>query len=395
MASIAPTQDEEWSEGPRLEAPGLADAILTLWCQAATLVGEADQSLPAPIDVIGAESMLAEIAAWLVAALEAGPESDRVAAGRLLVRQGRLVADLREETLARRIRGFAEVHAALGRLRSMGTIDQMMERAPAEAARCGFDRVMIARVDNGHAVPAHIHMDGDPKRAEEILRVGRARPTRIDHMLLESEMLRRRGPVLVVDAANDPRVHEELMRAADVRSYVAAPIMPQGRVIGFIHADCHTQRRTVDEFDRDLLWMFAEGFGHAYERAVLLERLRALRQEVRRANSSILAVMDDFCDAEVEMTRAGAEDQGVARTAAAMFVTSDSRVESLLTPRELDVIRLMATGETNAGIARRLVVAEGTVKSHVKHILRKLRASNRAEAVSRFVRLSQSDGNPG
>ncbi len=74
-----------------------------------------------------------------------------------------------------------------------------------------------------------------------------------------------------------------------------------------------------------------------------------------------------------------------------MFVAADSRLETLLTPRELDVIRLMALGETNGGIARKLVVSEGTVKSHVKHILRKLRASNRAEAVSRYVRLTQQD----
>ena len=94
-------------------------------------------------------------------------------------------------------------------------------------------------------------------------------------------------------------------------------------------------------------------------------------------------------DADVEVARFDGENQVVARSAAAMFVAADNRLESLLTPRELDVIRLMALGETNGGIARRLVVSEGTVKSHVKHILRKLRASNRAEAVSRYVRLSQ------
>jgi DNA-binding NarL/FixJ family response regulator len=44
----------------------------------------------------------------------------------------------------------------------------------------------------------------------------------------------------------------------------------------------------------------------------------------------------------------------------------------------------MANGDTNQRIGRRLTISEGTVKSHVKHILRKLSASNRAEAVARW-----------
>ncbi len=57
-----------------------------------------------------------------------------------------------------------------------------------------------------------------------------------------------------------------------------------------------------------------------------------------------------------------------------------------LTPRELEVLRLLARGHTNLAIANALVVREGTVKYHVKNILRKLGASSRADAVSRFVR---------
>ena len=51
------------------------------------------------------------------------------------------------------------------------------------------------------------------------------------------------------------------------------------------------------------------------------------------------------------------------------------------------MLELMAQGCTNAGVAAKLVVSEGTVKQHVKHILRKLRAGNRAEAVSRPLRV--------
>ncbi|MBN9792197.1 hypothetical protein DMP17_26895 [Pseudonocardia sp. TMWB2A] len=61
-------------------------------------------------------------------------------------------------------------------------------------------------------------------------------------------------------------------------------------------------------------------------------------------------------------------------------------VDPSLTRREVEVLRLMATGDTNARIASRLVISEGTVKSHVKHILRKLGAANRAEAVSHWLR---------
>ena len=54
-----------------------------------------------------------------------------------------------------------------------------------------------------------------------------------------------------------------------------------------------------------------------------------------------------------------------------------------LTPRELDVLRLLAAGQTNQRIARELVLTLDTVKKHVSHVLAKLGAANRTEAVSR------------
>jgi LuxR family maltose regulon positive regulatory protein len=54
-----------------------------------------------------------------------------------------------------------------------------------------------------------------------------------------------------------------------------------------------------------------------------------------------------------------------------------------LTPRELDMLRLLAAGKTNQRIARELVLTLDTVKKHVSHVLAKLGAANRTEAVSR------------
>ncbi len=56
---------------------------------------------------------------------------------------------------------------------------------------------------------------------------------------------------------------------------------------------------------------------------------------------------------------------------------------SLLSEREIEVLRLMATGQSNQEIADHLIVALSTVKSHVKSILLKLGAENRTKAVAR------------
>ena len=58
-----------------------------------------------------------------------------------------------------------------------------------------------------------------------------------------------------------------------------------------------------------------------------------------------------------------------------------------LSERELEVLTLLASGRTNAEIAKDLFVAVGTVKSHVNNIYRKLDAANRAEAVTRARKL--------
>lgn len=58
-----------------------------------------------------------------------------------------------------------------------------------------------------------------------------------------------------------------------------------------------------------------------------------------------------------------------------------------LTPREMDVLRLLAQGQSNKEIARALHLVEETVKSHVRHILAKLGVQSRTQAVLAAIRL--------
>ncbi len=60
--------------------------------------------------------------------------------------------------------------------------------------------------------------------------------------------------------------------------------------------------------------------------------------------------------------------------------------EETLSPRETEVLRLVSGGNRNQDIAKKLFISEETVKIHVRHILEKLNASDRTQAVAIALR---------
>lgn len=167
--------------------------------------------------------------------------------------------------------------------------------------------------------------------------------------------------------------------------------MPEGRVVGLLHADYRDA--DVTDRDRDVLAAFARAFDQIFERAVLLQRLRQQRDQVRTTIATVTAMLDELASAEIELvTRHQPTGLVMGRPTPPPAVPAHSRLDVLLTKREQEVLALVATGATNDRIAERLVISSDTVKSHVKQILRKLRAENRAEAISQYLRLTLERG---
>lgn len=281
------------------------------------------------------------------------------------------------------------LRAALGRLAHVDRLDDLAERAVHGACEgCGLDRAVLFRVDGSRLVAQAAASADDPDWGERVLAEAAEHPLVLAPSVLETELVRRRTAMVVGDPQDVPGSYARLTGA---RGYVAAPVMPEGRVIAVLHGDCGPSGRAVDALDRDLLWTFAEGLGYALERAALRERLEAHGAQLQQMLHHGAETLRAACEAEVVLG-ATCQETVVALRPAATHHEAAAGLRSLLTPRELEVLELVAQGETNARIADRLVISQGTVKSHVKSLLRKLHVANRAEAVSRYHRLAAVAG---
>lgn len=295
--------------------------------------------------------------------------------------------DIKDALLQRRADVATGARDAVSALRNAPSASALAERAPIEVRRIGFRRALFSRIEQGTWMARSAFAVDDPEFSTAMVEIGRANPRRLNGPLLESEMVRRGIPMVISDAQSNPRVHAEFIRYTGTTSYVAAPVLAWGEPVAMIHVDRDVDN-AVDEFDRNILGTYAEGLGLAVERAQLMDRLQAVRRATSDYLAGVHAIADDFTAGVVDASQIGLDQTGEPGRYGPIL---DERGERL-TPREWDVLRNLASGKTNAQIATGLFVTEGTVKSHVKHILRKLGATNRTEAVARYHRMISSSG---
>lgn len=141
-----------------------------------------------------------------------------------------------------------------------------------------------------------------------------------------------------------------------------------------------------------------------------IEALRVIKERFPQIKAVMLTVSEDDADL-VRAAQAGADGyllknldgeeflqmlEGVARGEAAMTRKTAGRLlyglsrakhgssaaSDQLTPREIELLTLVAHGRSNREVAEELSISENTVKFHMKNIIQKLHASNRTEAVT-------------
>jgi DNA-binding CsgD family transcriptional regulator len=294
--------------------------------------------------------------------------------------------------LALRLRACERARHAVDALAQLGAVSQLIDHCAAEAAEAAdLDRLLLSRIERGALVVERLHLGAADADADGMLAELRRSPLRLSYPLLECELLRRRQARLVDDIDRSQPNRYAFYATMGWEAYVAVPIVVDGAVVGFLHGDRAHDRRALAQLDADALEHFASGFALVFERAVLRRRLRDQRREIRRIATWAEARTGELSDSAIDLSaeRAEEKDRGAATPA---MLTEDGSLGAHLTGREVDVLRLMADGMTNDEIARALFVSQGTVKFHVKNILRKMQAANRADASSRYLRLTLRNG---
>jgi len=282
----------------------------------------------------------------------------------------------------------ARLQAALVRLAVAESSEIIRVSAPQELAEaCGFTRAMLSAVRGSRWVPLQLYTRHELFAESATFRAYIESDAEIPlaNLLAETDMVRRRTAVLVDESLIGTRVFKPIVALSQSPAYVAAPIVVEGRTIGFMHADRVGQERLVDDDDRRYIQAFCGELAVVYQCAIwgerIAERGRRALNELARAKDSLQFI--DAAAGGFPVTLGGP-------AAAAPDVDNAVRKDyGILTAREWEVLDHVADGATNRIVAQRLSISEDTVKTHMRRVLRKLRVKTRGAAVARYLEIAK------
>lgn len=281
--------------------------------------------------------------------------------------------------LASRLR---QVQLATCGLSEFGSVGDIVAAAPRLACEsCELDRAMLSHVRDGRIAVAASLNRTDPRQTEEFSRLARTVRADLVDTAPELEAVTTQLPVLVTSVPDhESAVMRAIMNYLGTTEYLVAPVTHAGRVVGLLHGDRSESRRPLTTVDRELLWLYATGLGWALRDAAVAHYYDT--------PAGIAAAPSEVVESQLaNLVRDLATGPG-GWAEAELPPALDDRL-TRLTPREREVLVLLASGASNSSIAATLVLSEATVKSHVRAVLRKLEVANRTEAVACYHALSR------
>lgn len=263
------------------------------------------------------------------------------------------------------------------RLRASASVEALFAAAADVARERGFARAVILRVSGGRLMAdgsdALSDLDSDRLR-----RRVQAAPIVLTPGSRESELVRgtrggRRGkrPSLVAEALG-------------LHHFEIAVIAPDGPPLALLVVD--RRERPLDALDRAIVASVASIAGLAFEHVVLHARVAEVSAELRQLTVSTQALMSEVLQAPLAVPAAGRTGYTFPTPGPAAATST----AELLTEREEQIALLLVEGRSNREIAERLMLSPETVKDYVARLRRKLQASNRVEAASRYLQLVQA-----
>ena len=288
-----------------------------------------------------------------------------------------------DERLQYRLQTWQRIADAMERLRAAdGTTDLLAKAGPALRWCIGTDRLTASAIRGAALHPMSVYWPGDERRAEELRSRLASDPPQLDQRLIETDVVRRGSPRLVTGALGHPRLSESAQRVVQSNAFMVAPLRVDQRTVGLVFGDYDLQGRPVDAIDAEGFNAFVQQLSHVIERSVLRDQLLTQADALTRLAGVTPSPFDM------------GPPSGASPVPAGSPARPPGGRSGQLTRRETEVLRLMAEGCSNLSIAAQLVVTEAAVKFHVKNILRKLSARNRAEAVARYLRTTSGGGEP-
>lgn len=285
----------------------------------------------------------------------------RGASGKRLTELGAQLADQLDHQSSLQLSAFEELHRTAARidravreLRDASSSSELMHRACRGLAElCGADRVLLSGLHGRRVMPVAVYDRNHPDSMAAL-------------------------PGAFTIEPGSPEAQTVITRPV-----VRVP-HPNAALRGLFHTECTVLACTVDDSpiallhintalvgaEHDLAIMFTEVLGACFAHLALAAR-RARQLDLLRTSARTW-----IGDLELPAPTETAVDSDV--TVPQSVLTED------LTEREIDVLRLILTGASNATIAVELVITVDTVKSHIKRILRKLGATNRRELIAKY-----------